>query len=324
MSDPRPEAPELREAAAWHARLGNRSISTQALRDFRDWRSVPANDAAYQAVEQAWARSQRLASDPEILRTTEAMLTRPRRRFWPPPRPALWALAVAAVAIPLLALLSVRLGDPLYRTGVGEQRLVRLADGSRLHLNTDSQARVAFDRGTRRLVLLRGEAFFDVAHDAARPFVVEAGDARVRALGTRFGVRRVEHAVQVTLLEGAVKVAVDEGHTWALAPNQEVTVTANGGGQVRVTDAALDTSWTTGRLHFRSTPLAEAVAEVNRYADRKVELRADGLAARPVSGVFDVGDTDAFVHAVSALFDLRVEDAEGGPIRLAVGAGRAG
>lgn len=322
MSDPKSDPARLRQAADWHARLGARAITTRSLREFRDWRENPANDAAYQEVEHAWSRSGDLAGDPDILRETEHILMRPRREpGWRHARPTIWALALAAVAAPLLALLALRLADPVYATGVGEQRLVRLADGSRVHVNTDSRVRVDFDRGTRRLVLVRGEAFFDVAHDASRPFIVAAGEAEVRALGTRFGVRRSPEGVRVTLLEGVVRVAAEDAAAWTLSPNQQLTVRPDGQGQVRRTDAALSTSWTTGRLYFRSTPLAQAVAEVNRYGERKIELDAATFAARPVSGVFDIGDTEGFVRAVTALFELRADEASGRTIRLTPAAG---
>ena len=321
MSNSRPQAPaRLSEATAWFARLGNRSITTQSLREFRQWRQDPANDAAYQEVEAAWTKAGALADDPDVMRATDAALVRragPRKRAWLSLPRLGWTLALATAGLVAGAIIVSSELSPSYATEVGEQRLVRLEDGSRVHLNTDSRVKVDFSSGQRRLVLTRGEALFDVAHDPGRPFIVDAGDASVRAVGTKFDVRRDGATVRVTLLEGAVHIRRDdEPRTWALAPNQQLTVTRAGVSATRATDAERATSWTTGRLVFRETPLRAAIAEVNRYAEQKVELEANGVGDRLVNGVFDVGDTDSFVKGVSALFDLKPTTAPNGAIRL--------
>ncbi|MBI1198532.1 MAG: DUF4880 domain-containing protein [Phenylobacterium sp.] len=323
MSDPRPRPTRAQEeAAAWLARLGHQSISTRTVREFRDWRDDPANDAAYAEAEAFWEASGDHAADPGILKMTEQALDRGRRRPWRilPGGPRLaGALVLASLAaVGGVYLLLGRIA-PTYGTAHIEQKVVRLEDGSRVHLNVDSQVRVAFRPHERRLVLTRGEAFFDVAHDAARPFVVEAGPVRVRALGTRFDVRRQDGGVQVTLLQGAVRVAPGpgEGPAVVLRPNQAARLARGGPVSTAAVDAARATSWTTGRLVFRDTPLAAAVAEVNRYSARKVELAGPGLAARPVSGFFDVGDAESFARGVADFHDLSLTRTADGDWRLA-------
>ncbi|WP_296595496.1 FecR family protein [Phenylobacterium sp.] len=328
MSDPQPKPPgpprtrAQEEAAAWLARLGNHSISTQTVREFRDWRDDPANDAAYVEAEAFWDASGQHAADPEILRMTQEALDRGKRRTsWRAwlrgPRLA-GALTLASLAAAGATVLAVQQLEPAYATDAAEQKVVRLEDGSRVHLNVDSQVKVAFTGGERRLTLTRGEAFFEVAHDAARPFVVEADGARIRALGTKFDVRRLDGGVRVTLLQGSVRVGPDAGPGGVvLAPNQEALVSSNGAIRKVSTDAARTTSWTTGRLVFRDTPLAAAVAEVNRYSDRKVELAGPGLADRPVSGFFDVGDSESFARGVADLFDLSLSRGDRGAWKLA-------
>jgi transmembrane sensor len=205
---------------------------------------------------------------------------------------------------------------PTYRTQVGEQRLIVLSDGSRLRLNTDTAVRVRFGPEARRVELQRGEAFFEVAHDTARPFFVQSRDAEVRAVGTRFDVRREADAVKVTLLEGRVEVTRD-GAAATLQPNQQLAVTRQGLSPAVAADAAEVASWTGGRLTFRGLPLGQAVQEVNRYSRRRIILEGPAdLAHQPVSGAFDVGDTQAFVAAVTAVFDLQAAPAEDGDIRL--------
>lgn len=320
MSDPgRTRAQE--EAAEWLARLGNHSISTKTVRAFRDWRDDPANDAAYEEAEAFWEASGKHAADPGILQMTEAALERGRRRAgWRAwlrgPRLA-GALTLASLAGAGVTVVAVQQLTPTYATRDIEQKVVRLEDGSRVHLNVDSRVKVAFRDGERRVTLTRGEAFFDVAHDAARPFVVEADGARIRALGTKFDVRRLGGDVRVTLLQGAVQVSPADGAgAVVLAPNQEALV-ARGVVRKTASDAIRTTSWTTGRLVFRETPLAAAVAEVNRYSDRKVELAGADLGGRPVSGFFDVGDSESFARGVADLFDLGLSRGADGAWRLA-------
>jgi transmembrane sensor len=327
MSDPRPRRTRAQEEAAeWLARLGNHAISTTTVRAFRDWRDDPENDAAYAEAEAFWEASGQHAADPGILQMTQDALDRGKRRAgWRAwlrgPRLA-GALTLAALGLAGAAVLIVRPFAPAYATAPIEQKVVRLEDGSRVHLNVDSRVVVAFRKGERQVTLTRGEAFFDVAHDAARPFVVQADGARIRALGTRFDVRRQDGDVQVTLLQGSVRVSPDRGPAAVLAPNQQALVGSGGAIRRTAADAARTASWTTGRLVFRDTPLAAAVAEVNRYSDRKVQLAGPGLADRPVSGFFDVGDPESFARGVADLFDLSLSRGPGGSWRLAPGPAR--
>jgi transmembrane sensor len=172
------------EAARWFAQMSRASVTTEALREFRAWRRDAANAAAYAQIEATWDTAAALSADPEIAALTAATLRRrppraaaaTRRPRWPLGLLAAGAMGVAAVAGGLAVV-----GHP-YSTGVGEQRLVVLADGSRVRLNTDSAIRVRYGPAERRLRLTRGEAFFEVAHNPDRPFVVEADGARVTAL----------------------------------------------------------------------------------------------------------------------------------------------
>lgn len=303
----------LEEAAAWFTRLKQPAVSESAVDEFMAWRRVPANDDAYSEVEARWRQADRLRNDPELVRATEAALLRPRlaarlrdslrRRALPL---ALVATACVAGAAAVFVLVLQR---QTYTTDVGARQVVRLEDGSVLHLNTDSKVMVRFRREERRLVLARGEAFFEVAHDPQRPFIVEAGGARVRAVGTKFDVRRAADATSVTLVEGRVQVGPNaQPDRWTLTPNQQITLDG-APATPRAADGADVTSWTTGTLRFRQTPLATAVAEVNRYSLIKISLQAPDLAATRVSGVFETGDTPAFVSAVTELFDLKATKA---------------
>ncbi|MNU59750.1 fec operon regulator FecR [compost metagenome] len=309
------------EAATWFARLGQKRVSTADIHDFFEWRKDPDNARAYARVEKAWNTSQALAEDPDIAAlTAEALGQSPPQvqarhmvsRLWKP-------IAAGAMALSALGLISVwTLNRPQsYATGVGEQRTLRLADGSRVILDTDSRVEVRLRSDRRSVTLVSGQAFFDVEGDPARPFVVTAGETTVTAVGTRFDVRRLGLGAKVTLIEGRVDVGTSSASkpTWSLTPGQQV-VTARRRPEVRSVDAARETSWTAGRLIFAATPIREAVAEVSRYSDRRIELKDKGIAQIPVSGAFDTGDTDAFIAALSDLYGVTASTSPDGVIIL--------
>lgn len=317
MGDARREADRARqEAAAWFTRLSRPAITTGALREFREWRKAPENRQAYEAIEQVWTSAGALAADPEV-RALGARGDR-RRGGGARGRGWVWAapVAAAALALAIAAFLAWSVRASVYESGVGEMRVVRLDDGSVMRLNTDSRVVVRLDGGERRVRLERGEALFDVARDERRPFVVTADAAQVRALGTRFSVRRTDDQVDVVLLEGAVAVRSEEKEEVTLRPNQRVAVAGGELAEVAAVDAPEVTSWTEGRLVFEGLPLAQAVAEVNRYSRRKVRLAEPGLGGSAVSGTFRTGDAAAFAGAVAEIFDLQLVDGRAGALVL--------
>jgi transmembrane sensor len=178
-----------------------------------------------------------------------------------------------------------------------------------LRLNTKSVVEVRMTHRRREVTLRSGEAVFDVAKDASRPFVVSAGDGTVTAVGTQFQVRNDAGAVAVTLMEGRVQVArALRREVESLDPGQQATFADNASGIVtRNVDVGALTSWMSGRLEFRGTPLEQAVAEANRYSTRKLRIGDPGIRALAVSGTFRTGDVDGIATAFEAAFDVRVE-----------------
>lgn len=314
MADTAYEDKRIRdEAAGWYAKLNNTTISTETLRAFREWRNGDERRAeAYEEIEAFWRRAAKVENDPEIQRAIGEALGREKTAKGSLPR--IGPRGVAGAVLALVIGLGAWIAWPLmmgraYETEVGEQRFVGLADGSRIRLDTASKVRVKLGDDRRRIELVSGRAFFDVAPDPARPFIVEAGSASVRALGTRFSVNLGRDGAEVALVEGKVRVdRHGEGGqaTWTLTPGEQIQ-TGEARPQVRRVDTGAATSWTRGQLTFRRQTLAEAVAEVNRYSERQVRLDDTVLAQRQISGVFDAGDTDAFVAAVSELYGLRPE-----------------
>lgn len=310
-----------REAAAWFARLKTKTISVAELEQFKAWRADPARKQAYEAVESVWRQSDRLGTDADIADALARTPARRRQRIGKRST-RVWAISgLVAVAMGAVVV-GVLLSTPrAYSTGVGQRLAVQLDDGSLLHLDTDSRVEVRYSRTGRNLVLSRGQALFDVAPDVDRPFLVKAGLTSVRALGTRFDVRRDGGRVQVTLIEGRVDVvnAAQTPERWRLAPGEQITTRSKATGQPahpRKVDAEAVSSWTEGRIEFQATPLATAVAEMNRYTVRPITLDAADYARKPVSGAFDTGKDAAFADAVAHIYGLRVETTADGGIAL--------
>lgn len=202
-----------------------------------------------------------------------------------------------------------------YASAAGQLRELRLSDGTRATLSGDSRIEVAMSRGERRVVLTRGEAFFEAAKDRQRPFVVDADARRVVAVGTRFAVRRDGQDLRVVVTEGLVRLESESSQgqppaptallpagSSALATRSGVLVRA---GTVAEAERALD--WRGGFLHFDDTPLAEAAAEFNRYSGRTLLMGDDATAALRIGGNFRWSNVDGFVRLLEQGFDVRVE-----------------
>jgi transmembrane sensor len=211
--------------------------------------------------------------------------------------------------------------EPVQYATAGEGKTIALEDGSDIQLDVASRIAVSLGSKRRSVELLQGRAVFDVAHDAARPFVVEAGDGSVTAVGTRFEVQRENDGVVVTLAEGVVAVSRwdaqdDSGRETRLLPGQQLRWSSQSAAwTMRPVDTKAALSWTRGRLIFRGTRLADVVAEVNRYSSRKLVLADPSLADLPVHGNFLAGDTGAVVTALKAVLPVRVDET-GRKIRL--------
>ncbi len=245
--------------------------------------------------------------------------TRARRR-----RHALRFAVAASVAAVLGACWFVaggyRSSGSAYSTPVGGLASVPMADGSHITLNTDTAVRVAVTETARRVQLEHGEAFFDVARDPKRPFVVHAGDQRVVALGTQFSVRRDGDDVRVLVTEGQVKVeSVGSAAppTGAIGPGTVVNAKGKGVLLQRQPLASMqdELSWRTGFLVFRDATLADAVSELNRYSVRKIVIENPEVAALRIAGSFPAANVEGFLRLLEKGYPLRV-DAAGEKIEL--------
>jgi len=199
-----------------------------------------------------------------------------------------------------------------YETRVGAHKVLHLADGSEVELNTDTVLRVAMSGNSRRIWLDRGEAYFRVAHDPTRAFVVDMGSRSVTALGTAFAVRRDTQDIQVSLFEGRVRFnAKDEAARMPidLVPGDTVTATDSAVTLSRKSKHDLDTSvsWRRGVLVFNHTPLSEAARELNRYNTEKIVIGDAATARTTIGGTFEATNAAGFARVAHAVLGLRVE-----------------
>jgi transmembrane sensor len=315
------------EAADWFTLLNDdgREVENEDLERFDKWIQRPGNRAAYRHFEDISERATALRDDPEMRAAAREALTRPKTANKPKPAskpptlPFIWGgLGLAGVAA-CAVFVMFALQPKVYQTEVGGRMTAHLDDGSTVLLNTDTRLRVKFTRGERRLELEKGQALFDVAHDETRPFLVRAGPMQVRAIGTRFDVRHDGPGASVTLTQGRVKVRQDDASdaSWTLSPGQALALGpgVNSPHPVEV-DVASQTGWASGIVTFRSVPLADAVAEMNRYERAKISLAPGVPTQAQISGVFKPGGDEEFVAAAELSFDLESRRKPDGGVEL--------
>lgn len=202
--------------------------------------------------------------------------------------------------------------DPIHVATVrGQTGDFPLADGSRADLSAETRLDISFSRRTRDITLQQGEAYFEVAKDARRPFSVRVGDASVTALGTRFAVRGEAGVVRVVVTEGTVRL--DTGTSATRMPSavlQAGAVATVTHGVVRVESRSVEQArqllgWRNGELLFRSTPLNEAIAEFNRFNTLQLQIKDPSLADLRIDGGFRADNSEGFVRLLEQMFPLQ-------------------
>ena len=230
-----------------------------------------------------------------------------------------WFLAAGVAALALAGALyaTFRSAADEYETEIGGREQIALSDGSHVDLNTDSELLVQLTATRRDVTLVRGEAFFRVAHEARRPFYVLAGNTVVRAVGTEFSVRlHDDNRVEVLVTEGRVAMAersTDSAHpvvppSAAAVSASERATDSHGGvsiAKLRTSDVLRELAWTRGWLVFQGESLDEAVDEFNRYNRRRLIVADSSISQILVSGDFHVTDLDSFVDALEQVYGVR-------------------
>ncbi|MFT3790924.1 MAG: FecR family protein [Rudaea sp.] len=314
----------VRERAEhWFARRRAPDFSVEERRDCEAWiNASPEHSAAYLRTQMLWDDLGPLADDPEIARwRTEACAgeTPAKRRFpgW------VAGLSAAVLAACLVLATRYRPSEPVrqvakeYATAPGEQHVLALEDGSHLTLNTDTRIRVRMDPNSREVELLRGEALFDVAHEAERPFHVRTDGLIVTDIGTSFDIHNDTGSTQVTLISGLAEVTRGgDTSVVELTPGDQLISNASTWRKQTVSNLASVTEWTSGHLVFLATPLRDAVAKINRYDKDRIVIADRSLEALQISGDFHIGNAQAFVRALQSAFPVRAETTVAGETHL--------
>lgn len=312
------------EAARWYARVHAPDCSDAERGACLAWRQR-SNEH-----DQAFLQTEQVATQ-----VTEGVLTDPRLRAMAAAAMgnsvvtaveaeqasgvSCWRVAAALVVSVGLGLIAAaqlskhHSGDSVasYSNTTNEQQQIILADGSTVHLDVGSRLTAKMDATGRHVELLSGRAYFEVVHDAARPFSVDAGEVRTTDLGTRFQIALAPKLVSVTLAEGSVAVSdrvQNDDWTETLTPGEQLKISTDSGAKEKFNvDATALTSWSHGRLIFKDSPLTDVLDELNRYATTKIRIGDNRLASTPIGGDFIAGgNSEQVVDALAALLPLRV------------------
>lgn len=346
----------LEQAAAWRVRLAE-SVDLHAG-EFSSWLAQdPRNREAWRRVQAPWGVLGQQATAAGVIRLRRAALAHAHdamrgNLLWPKRfrRPAILAAAAAAVVVAGAFLFWQQYRPDVYRTAFGERRIVTLADGSQITLDSRSEVTVRYTADARSLTLDRGQARFDVAHDVARPFSVTADGHKVVATGTAFDVDLLGPKLLVTLLKGHVVVLPRSAPTipWVpdapssgkdsataagaeslaasaagdamgriyLDPGEQLVMSSSDVPRVSRVDIERVTAWERGEIVFDDEPLANVVQRMNRYGPRHIIVEDEQTGGLRISGVFHEGDVDGFVSTIAAYLSIRAHERPDGDVVL--------
>ncbi len=310
----------LEAAADWHACLRepepDAGLAVARKADFDRWIAAdPRHAQAYARIERLWVKLE--APVAEIKRSDPAaVMPNGQRRHWLAtllPRPA-WAAASLAI---LLLVGTFQIDDMVtslrsdHVTAVGERAPLALDDGSRVTLNTDSAITVEMSPERRQVELLRGEAWFDVATDTDRPFVVATAAGRIRVTGTSFGVRLDDDTAVVALTEGELELRTVDGvgdtaPALVLTAGHQARLSHDGAFGPTALNRTAATAWLNGQIVFFDTPLPDVVAELNRYRVGRIVILDGSLDTLTVSGVFAADNPDTGLDAIASTLPVQV------------------
>ena len=302
-----------RQAAEWAARSDVEELPVEQQAAFDAWLAADIRHVG------AYAKATAVLARIERSRAIGLQFAASRRRadFMPSRRIFVLAGSIAAslTAVAFVADFGWKyLHEDIYSTNIGATEVVPLSDGSVVTLNTDSKVIVRYTNARRTITLVRGEALFDVAKNKNRPFVVEARNAQLRAVGTSFAVRLFsDEPVQLLVREGVVEI--DRPNMPAAVPTR---VAANTRAVISTASAIViaavapsklagDLAWKAGRVYFDDETLASAAREFARYSNTRIVIDDPWVANRTVTGLYVSNDPVGFALAVAVSLDLRAE-----------------
>jgi transmembrane sensor len=297
------------QAANWLLRRHFFDWSDENQRELDAWLAESSsNRVAYWRLNAALSRTDRLKALRQPMRQAPSGIQNP----WPMRARAVAAVALIAVGAAGGFHYLTQSKDQVISTALGGRKVVTLADGSSIELNTSSTIRIHRDEGGRAITLVKGEAFFDVRHDAEHPFTVEASGQRITDLGTKFVVRNLSDRVEVALLEGRAHLSPlndnSKSRQTDLAPGDVATATDRSLSVIKASSETIaeKLSWRSGLLVFHNTTLGEVARQFNRYNRGKLVI--EGAAADlEVDGTFSADDPQTFTNIAGDILHLKVQ-----------------
>lgn len=285
-------------AIHWWVRLDADADDSSQQDAFQQWLAEDsAHAAAFAEISRLWGELDALKPQVPPLGLIATNLKTPIRRSHSIRKYAPLAMAAAVLLFCFSPLWVWLQAD--YQSPVGASRTLHLNDGSTVVLNSDSALAVNINSQTRELSLLKGEAWFQVSPDPARPFRVHAGDGSVTALGTAFNIHVGEGQTEVTVTEHRVAVLLDSGiSTTNLQQGERVVYSRQAISPAEAVDTQAATAWQRGKLVFQNRPLGEVLAELNRYHHGYFAITDSALAQRHVNGVFRTDQPLAVIDAL--------------------------
>lgn len=316
-------------AADWFWRLGEAKGEAHAAveREFRQWLDEdPRHAEAFANVSAVWDVVGEHAAEPEIVTLRQSALADARtaaQSRWRTSRLPRWS--IAAIAGYAAAALLVAGGyyyathmqpkGKQYATQIGQREALTLSDNSHVDIDADSAVSIALSRHMRLIHLERGRAYFQVAHDRTRPFIVQVNGQQVIATGTAFNVEAIKGGVRVTLVDGHVVVRqapesgapdAEEGTIIAkLSPGDQLTDVSGAIARLSHSSNLFSvTAWREGKLIFNNERLADIVQRMKHYSTTEIVITDPSIANLRVSGVFNAGDIPALVNALKRFFPI--------------------
>ena len=339
------------QSAQWVVRMEQQALSDEETRELKSWLKASSVHAQiFRETVEVYGRADILMVLSELLPLEQVKEPQPRQSLY-----RQYSLAVAACVMVLVTTLSVLLWpgvwNPIdngqrelasYSTAIGDSKIVVLSDGSTVTLNTDTLLDIQFDEQRRRLVLDRGEAYFEVAKNPGRPFIVYAGTGQITAVGTAFSVYKRQNVVEVTVIEGKVTVQSDRVILGAIpapsldnalpASRSPITAVLLQSGQVATYDnkiiAQVETVepkvmvrnliWQQGMLAFEAEPLENVIAEFGRYNQLEIIIADEQLKAVKVDGYFKSNDITGMLNSLQYNFGVEITRLDNDSISLSL------
>lgn len=313
----RPTSEDRDMAAQWVARMDSGHWQHADETALQEWLSAdPSRQGLLLQTHATWLMADQLAADQV---EAEPATTTGQSALWRR-RGVLGGLAAAGAAVAVAARFAVLRGVD-YVTQLGEIRRVPLDDGSVMTINSDTQLKVTLGKNLRQIELAQGEAWFEVAKDSARPFVVASGQVRAEAVGTAFSVRKREAGVEVLVTEGIVETwsDADAGQRLRVVAGERALVSERAlvhyeAGESASVDRAL--AWRNGMIDLNGMSLRDAAEEFNRYNQRQIVIANPDVAGEQFDGLFSVSDPEGFAKAVQATLNVTVDSSDPRVIRI--------